>query len=419
MARPAIVFIGDDFTGASDTLATLARSGLKTRLYTRFPENVPDDLEAIGIATELRAMSTEEARGVMKELAPKIAALGARITHFKICSTFDSSPATGNICAVAEKLEAALGAQLTAVVGGQPSLGRYCVFGTLFAAASDGKTYRIDRHPVMKAHPITPMVEADLRRHLAQQGWSDIGLVDYRSYATGPESLLTEIARRIDEGASRMLLDISGAGDIETVGGALWDIAGKKRVLCIGASSVAEAVLPFARTNKKPSPATPSPPSDRPILVLSGSRSPSTAAQIDAAKFYEKIEVAAQDLAHDAPVMKEVMQRSAALLDAGRNVLVSVAAAANGAITGREISYALAKLASCLVGRARLRSLVVAGGDTSSAIVSALNVDALEFVRDIDTGVSLVRASGGGSVDGLQIVLKGGQMGAREFFDRL
>jgi uncharacterized protein YgbK (DUF1537 family) len=107
------------------------------------------------------------------------------------------------------------------------------------------------------------------------------------------------------------------------------------------------------------------------------------------------------------------------LLDAGRNVLVSVAAAANGAITGREISYALAKLASCLVGRARLRSLVVAGGDTSSAIVSALNVDALEFVRDIDTGVSLVRASGGGSVDGLQIVLKGGQMGAREFFDRL
>jgi uncharacterized protein YgbK (DUF1537 family) len=163
----------------------------------------------------------------------------------------------------------------------------------------------------------------------------------------------------------------------------------------------------------------PSPPSDRPILVLSGSRSPSTAAQIEAAKFYEKIEVAAQDLAYDAPGMKEVMQRSAALLGAGRNVLVSVAAAANSAITGREISRALAKLASCLVGRVRLRSLVVAGGDTSSAIVSGLNVDSLEFVRDIDTGVSLVRASGGGSGDGLQIVLKGGQMGAREFFDRL
>src|SRR6185312_7691392 len=116
MARPAIVFVGDDFTGASDTLATLARGGLKTRLYTRFPDRVPDDLDAIGIATELRAMTPEEARGVAEELAPKIAALGARITHFKICSTFDSSPATGNICAVAGMLVFACGSGHRAIL---------------------------------------------------------------------------------------------------------------------------------------------------------------------------------------------------------------------------------------------------------------------------------------------------------------
>lgn len=419
MAPPAIVFVGDDFTGASDALATLARGGLRTRLYTRFPDSVPDDLDAIGIATELRAMPLAEARGAMEELAPKIAALGARITHFKICSTFDSSPVTGNICTVAETLEAALGAQLTAIVGGQPSLRRYCLFGTLFAAAGDGQVHRIDRHPVMKAHPITPMAEADLRRHLAQQGWNDIGLVDYRSYAAGPERLVAEIRRRIDEGEARILFDISGAGDIETVGRALWDVSGERRILCIGSSSIAEAVLPLARTNATLSVAPPAPDMKGAVLVLSGSRSPTTAAQIQAAKGYEKIEIAAADLVEEAASVREVASRSTALLKTGGNVLVSVAAGCDGTIAGRDLSRALAKFAAGLLAKVRPGCLVVAGGDTSSAVISGLDVEALEFVRDIDAGVSLVRARGNGAIEGLPMILKGGQMGARNMFNRL
>jgi uncharacterized protein YgbK (DUF1537 family) len=419
MARPAIAFVGDDFTGASDALATLARGGLKTRLYTRFPDKVPDDLDAIGIATELRAMSPQEARAVMEELAPEIVALGARITHLKVCSTFDSSPTTGNICVVAETLEAALGAGFTAIVGGQPSLGRYCLFGTLFAAAGDGKIHRIDRHPVMKAHPITPMAEADLRRHLEAQGWSDIGLVDYRSYAAGPDSLRTEIARRIDEGERRALFDISSEKDIEVVGRALWDIADGTRILCVGASSIAEAVSPLVRADAALAPIPPSLPVKGPVLILSGSRSPTTAAQIEAAGAYEKIEVAAADIVKESAAAHKVSSRSRALLDAGRNVLVSVAAGSDGTIAGRELSRALAKFAAHMLGRVRPRCLVVAGGDTSSAIISGLDVEALEFVRDIDPGVSLLRARGTGAVEGLPMVLKGGQMGRRDLFDRL
>jgi len=419
MAGPSIVFVGDDFTGASDTLATLARGGLRTRLYTRFPETLPDDLDAIGIATELRAMSPEEALGVMAELAPKIADLGARIVHFKICSTFDSSPSTGNIRAVAEMLETALGAQLTAIVGGQPSLRRYCLFGTLFAEAGDGKIHRIDRHPVMKAHPITPMAEADLRRHLARQGWSDIGLVDYPTYAAGPEALRTEITRRIDGGEARILFDMSDAGDIETFGRALWDVAGERPVLCIGASGVAEAVLPLARMDAAPSPALPSPHMDGPVLILSGSRSTITAAQIEAAEAYEKIGVTAADFVEQSATLYEVSCRGRALLEAGCNVLVSVAAGSDREVAGRELSRVLARFASDILGRVRPGCLVVAGGDTSSAIISGLDVEALEFVCDIDPGVALVRARGKGAVEGLLMVLKGGQMGARNLFDRL
>lgn len=419
MPSPKIVFVGDDFTGASDTLATLARGGLRTRLYTCFPDRVPDDLDAIGIATELRAMTVPEGCAVMQELAPKIAGIGARITHFKICSTFDSSIATGNIPAVAEVFEAALGAQFTAIVGGQPSLQRYCLFGTLFAAAGDGKVYRIDRHPVMKNHPITPMAEADLVAHLAVQGWSGIGLVDYRSYAAGPEGLQTEIMRRIGEGETRILFDVSRQGDIETIGRALWAITGEKRVLCIGASSIAEAVLPLAGANAAPSLAPESPRMGGPVLILSGSRSPTTAAQIEAAAAYEKIEVAAPDLASGAPNMQQLAGRVAARLEAGCNVLISVAAGSDSAVAGRDLSRSLAKLAADVLARARPGCLVVAGGDTSSAVISGLDVEALEFVRDIDPGVSLVQASGSSAIEGLQIVLKGGQMGTLNLFDRL
>jgi uncharacterized protein YgbK (DUF1537 family) len=305
----------------------------------------------------------------------------------------------------------------------------------------------------MKAHPITPMAEADLRRHLEAQGWNDIGVVDYRSYTAGQDSLRTEIVRRIDEGETRILFDISGESDIETIGRALWHIAGEKRVLCIGASSVAEAVSPLARLDASPSPALPSSPEqfqekwkpvfrpelrknetierfcdskkgentlvEGPILILSGSRSPTTAAQIKAAEAYEKIEVAAADFVKETSTAYEAFGSSRALLEAGRNVLVSVAASSDGAIAGRELSHALAKFAAGILGGVRPGCLVVAGGDTSSAIISGLGVEALEFVRDIDPGVSLVRARGGDTVEGLSMVLKGGQMGRRDLFDRL
>ena len=365
-------------------------------------------------------MGIEEAKALMVALAPKIASLGARINHFKICSTFDSSPETGNIAAVADALGAALRTNWTAILGGQPSLGRYCLFGTLFAAASDGTIHRIDRHPVMKNHPITPMAEADLRCHLAEQGWPGMSLVDYRICAEGYRNLIQEIASRIAAGEKRVLIDVSSDRDLATIGQALWDMSAEEPLLCVGASSVAQAILPPALSQKVAQRGhLPRAEREGPVLAISGSRSATTQAQIDAAKAYETIRVAAEDFEPSALTASGLEERCVALLSAGVNVLVAVTPSSGSALGGRMLSHALAGFTAKVVEQARPGRLVVAGGDTSSAIVSALDVESLEFVRDVDRGVSLVKASANGSADGLFLALKGGQMGAPGLFDLL
>ena len=300
MARPEIVFVADDFTGACDTLATLARGGLRTRLYTRCPEVFPDDLDAIGIATALRSMPPEEGIATMKQIAPRIAAIAPRVTHFKVCSTFDSAPRTGNIAVVSDLLASSLGADWIAIVGGQPSLRRYCIFATLFAAASDGTVHRIDRHPVMKVHPTTPMGEADLRQHLARQGWPDIGLVDYRSYDGGTD-LHASLENRIEGGEPRTLFDVSTSNDLAAVGWAIRAQSEVRSVLCIGASSVAEAMLASSRSKFSSRPQTGNYHFTGPIFAISGSRSATTQGQIENAQSYSRIWAQAPDFQRDAP----------------------------------------------------------------------------------------------------------------------
>ena len=124
MAR--IVFIGDDFTGASDTLATLAERGAKVRLFLDAPdEDETQGLDAVGIATDLRSQTPGEIAARLSALAPAIGKLSPRFVHYKVCSTFDSAPHIGSIGAAVKVLEAALAPSRTIVLGGQPSLGRY------------------------------------------------------------------------------------------------------------------------------------------------------------------------------------------------------------------------------------------------------------------------------------------------------
>ena len=384
--------------------------------FTRCPETFPDDLDAIGVATSLRAMPPAEGLATMERIAPRIASIAPRITHYKVCSTFDSARETGNIAVVSDLLASTIGAHWIAIVGGQPSLRRYCVFATLYAAAGDGAVHRIDRHPVMKAHPTTPMAEADLRRHLALQGWPDIGLIDYRSYAIAAD-LRASLASRLETGERITLFDVSASEDLAVVGQAIRERSKGQSVLCIGASSVAEAMLASAGSRKVSRPKFDSPGFEGPILAISGSRSATTKAQIEASQSYSKAWAKAADFVPNAPERAALMKEGVRILGSGRNLLVAVSEERHGEIPASRLSRILADFAAELIERTSPACLFVAGGDTSSALVSALDVESLEFVRDIDRGVPLVGATSAGTAGGLAMVLKGGQMGQLDVFE--
>lgn len=419
---PGYVFIGDDFTGASDTLATLAEAGLRARLFLDPPgaEAVADEgLDAAGFATDLRALPPERIVERLEGLAPLLRALAPRIVHYKVCSTFDSAPHTGSIGAAVAALERLVEPALTVILGGQPSLGRYCVFGNLFARGPDGEAHRIDRHPVMSRHPVTPMGEADLRLHLAAQGLSDVSLEPWTGIG---EALAGRLQVQLVKGRCRVLVDVATQDDVTAIGAALAGLEpGGHPLLLVGASSVAEAFL-SARTAAPASSAGEvraergaGPP--KPCLAIAGSRSAVTAAQIEAASLYEKFPLSRADLAGQG--MQEIAGRAAAAMSAGGNALVHLLPDEDYGLTGGELAERLALLAKAIFSLHPARGVCVAGGDSSSAIVHRLGVDSMEFVERFGPGVALcLGRSHASDVDGVILLLKGGQVGDMDIFDR-
>ncbi len=399
MAR--VVFIGDDFTGASDTLATLCERGARARLFLDAPkaEEIAG-LDAVGIATDLRARPPEEIAARVNALTFALRTLSPRFVHYKVCSTFDSAPHIGSIGAAVKALEATLFPSQTVVVGGQPSLGRYCLFGTLFARAPDGEAYRIDRHPTMSRHPVTPMDEADLRVHLARQGLDGLSL-------TGRKTL--DIALKTD----RTLVDAIEQQDIDRLGMRLAEIDSREGpVLLVGASSVAEALFPAEPAVR----ADTVPLTERgPVLAIAGSRSSATANQVAAADSYERFALKREDLARP----EDLASRCASRIDAGANVMVHLRPDLDYGRMPADLSERLAHLTRAILSRCRVAGITVAGGDTSSVLVYQLGFRSLSFIERAGPGVAVCRGHAAGTpLDGTALLLKGGQVGAPDLFQR-
>jgi uncharacterized protein YgbK (DUF1537 family) len=180
-----LAYYGDDFTGSTDALEFISRAGAKTVLFTETPDS--DQLKsfpgmnAFGVAGKTRSLSPNDIEEILIPAFKKIKSTGAGHVHYKICSTFDSSPVIGSIGKAIDCGASVFENPIVPVLGGMPSLGRYCVFGNLFARmgiGSKGKIYRIDQHPSMSQHPVTPSDESDLRLHLGKQTAKKIGLID-------------------------------------------------------------------------------------------------------------------------------------------------------------------------------------------------------------------------------------------------
>ncbi|GHC75602.1 four-carbon acid sugar kinase family protein [Limoniibacter endophyticus] len=400
---------GDDFTGASDTLATLCRRGVKAFLYLGIPNKTKLDavgqLEAIGIAGAARSMAPDAMREELYPIAAFLREYGVRIVHYKCCSTFDSAPDIGNLAVALDIFEKRFRDARTAIIGGQPSLGRYCAFGNLFArGGKSGEVFRIDRHPVMSSHPSTPMHEADIRLHLANQGYDNIALCDRVQIE----------AEEMPSFDTPVLFDGLAQSHIDFAGKCLRDAAQETPLVVLGASSVAEAW--FFQRIVVPIKVTPLV-EEGPVLAIAGSLSELTQRQKAAAKGYVHMDVTPEQIFSDDERGKLACKASRHLRW-GESVFLSTAPADKGGLRSSEgLARATGELAARIIHEQPVRRLIVAGGDTSSHVVKALGFWGLGYAGAISDGVAIVKGRNENAArDGMLMMLKGGQMGSETLF---
>ncbi|AMJ63188.1 four-carbon acid sugar kinase family protein [Bosea sp. PAMC 26642] len=421
MARvPLYGWYGDDFTGATDTLATLVEGGLRALLFLGLPTPAhlaaAGPLDAIGVAGATRAMAPDAMTAELDPAGAFFAAQGVALMHYKCCSTFDSAPGTGSLGAAIRALRRHFPQGPVPIVGGQPNLRRYCLFGQLFAAAGiGGAVHRIDRHPTMSVHPVTPMHEADLRRHLAGQGVGPIELLDYRAYDGSVEALWVE---KFASGPEAVLLDVSRQADIAVVGRLLTQQLAAGALLAVGPSSVAQAFLAgsMVDVSGRTAVVAATPRRDGPVLTLVGSLSPVTREQVEAASGYHKLAIDPGRLG-DAGYRNDLLDATISHLGTGDVMLITDRP--DGAPQdAASVAAATAALLRAIVERVTLSRLIVAGGDTSSQAIQALDIWGLGYRAACVPGAPLCRVhSDLPQLDGLDIILKGGQMGPPDFFD--
>ncbi|MCP5115087.1 MAG: four-carbon acid sugar kinase family protein [bacterium] len=231
-------FYGDDLTGSTDAMECLEANGIPAVLFLDPPtpdqvrEHFPD-ARAVGVAGLSRSMTPQQ---MDEELPAAFEALGklrAPFVHYKVCSTFDSSPTIGSIGHAIDIGARVFESRLVPLAVGAPFLRRYVAFGNLFARVGD-VTYRLDRHPTMSRHPTTPMDEADLRLHLGKQTRRVVELLDIY-HLSKPEAELDARFRRLLEGeAGIVLFDTLDAGHMRTIGRLIWGLKGEQPVFLAG-----------------------------------------------------------------------------------------------------------------------------------------------------------------------------------------
>lgn len=434
-----LAWYGDDFTGATDTLSVVAQAGLRTVLFLRVPTAeqlaAVGPLDALGIAGTARSLAPEAMRQELLPVQQFFAQLAPRVLHYKLCSTWDSAPEVGNLHVAVQAMLPAVDSTLVPMLGGQPSLGRYCVFSHLFAqAGAGGEVLRIDRHPTMAQHPVTPMHEADLRVHLAAQGMRHLRHLHYPHYALGAQ-VWDEVVGQASpsEPYQPVLFDVSEHGQLRWLGEWMWRRAQHERMLVLGSSSVAQAVVGHwcGQVDASASAAVPVR-QPGPALVFAGSLSPVTARQIEAARSYQHIHVDAAHLLHDAVYAQAVVEQASHALASGQHCLVytrpasdDVAARLPQAQAAQLAGVSAQLVAQILQRTAQLqpehpvRRIGIAGGDTSSHITRALDMWALSYASRLAEGVTLCRIhSHQSAFHGAEIMLKGGQVGDVDLLER-
>lgn len=448
MSDLLLTYYGDDFTGSTDVMEALTLGGVPTVLFLEppSPERLQRrfaDVKVVGMAGVSRSMTPAQ---MDRELPPKfehLKQLGAPLFHYKICSTFDSSPEVGSIGHAIDIGVAIFSSSPVPLVVGAPALKRYVVFGNLFATAGT-HTYRLDRHPTMSKHPITPMRESDLRRHLAKQTDKSIALLDVLALEREKGGLDESFAATLADGSDVVLFDTLNDTHLPRVGRLIWEQRGDRTLFAVGSSGLEYALTAYWQETGLTEPsaghASPGPVSQ--LVVMSGSAAPATAEQIRWAleKGFVGIRLNTARLVDSADADAErasATRKALAAIEDGRSVVLYTARGPddpaisatrrsleelnlNVATGGQRLGKQQGRILRTILTESGLRRACVAGGDTSGYVATQLGIFALEMIVPIAPGSPLCRASATDpTFDGLEIALKGGQVGGPHYFGQI
>ena len=417
-SRPVLGCIADDFTGATDLANMLVRAGMRTVQTIGVPqaggEGIAADADAIVVALKSRTIPAADAVAQSLSALHWLRAQGCSRFFFKYCSTFDSTDA-GNIGPVAEALMVELGADLTLACPAFPENGRTIFRGHLFVGDV------LLNASGMEHHPLTPMRDPNLVPVLARQSAGKVGLLRYDTIMRGAQAARDQAQQLRADGVKLAIADAISNDDLIVLGEAFADLP-----LLTGGSGLAlglpaqyrRAGLITAHGNAAQLPAV----ADS-AIVLSGSCSRATNAQVAhwrASRPAFQIDPLA--LAEGKPVVVDALDF--VHRHAGQTVLVYATSAPEQVAhvqqtlgverAGKLVEDALGRIARTLHADG-VRRFVVAGGETSGAVVQALDVRAMRIGPQIDPGVPWTATI---DIDPVALALKSGNFGTVDFFEK-
>jgi uncharacterized protein YgbK (DUF1537 family) len=421
--------VADDYTGASDLANTLARAGLRTVQTIGVPSPELDfiDADAIVVALKSRSIPAENAVALSRKAADWLRKQGARHVLFKICSTFDSTD-QGNIGQVMDALRADAGSGPVVVTPAFPETGRTVYLGNLFVG-----TVPLNESP-LKDHPLNPMRDSNLVRVLARQSAHPVGLIPFATVEAGEAALQKAMGQLAEEGKGSAIVDTILDRHLQVIGA-----AALQNPISVGASGLglglARALVAAKQCTVRQAQAVSEMGVGGKVAILAGSCSQATLEQIRIAE--STLPVLRLDVARllaGEPVAMEALNWASEKLGAGPVLIASSATpevvaalqaqhklndvlqAQHGPNhVGALIEHCLAEIGEGLVERG-VRRLIVAGGETSGAIVDRLGIKAFRVGPEIAPGVPVLRSAG--DARAMLLALKSGNFGGRDFFAR-
>ena len=398
--------IGDDFTGSSDLANTLAKGGMRVTQYSGVPKGPADaSVEAGVVALKSRSIDPQDAIAMSLSALHWLKDQGCTQFFFKYCSTFDST-AAGNIGPVTDALAEALDAHQVIVCPAFPGAGRSVYQGHLFVNDV------LLNESGMQNHPLTPMVDPDLRRCMAAQSRYSIGHVPMQAVFQGALAIRAALNKQQDAGHRHVVIDAIRDSDLLRIGEAAADLP-----LITGGSGVAlglpanfgcsAGTVPWSGQAGR-------------AVALSGSCSNTTRAQVARHALHSATrEIIAADVIEGRLTALEM----ATWLVSQPGVPLAYSSADPDVVRAVQDKYGRDGSAAALEGffadvarrcrDAGVSRIITAGGETSGAVVEGLGLKTLQIGPEIDPGVPALRTGAD-----LVIALKSGNFGAEDFFEK-